>query len=165
MEERMNVLKYLSLAVVLGLGLLTGLANADGNPVRQYYGEWQVGSNYCYRPYYYKPTPDYYGYKHNYVVYYPAHPEYYYYYNPYAKQFWGRCPVNTDGEGAYSFLKVEDRPPPGEITAAPPKAPFPALAAPPTIPQTSAEQKTDPAAPRVDLPPDNPPPKPGTPPM
>src|SRR5690242_17978537 len=129
----MNALKYLPLAFVLGLGLLPNPARAEGYPHRQYYGGWQQTSNYWYRPYYFKPTPEYSGYKHNWVVYYPNQPEYYYFYSPYSKQVWGRCPVHTGGVGAYSFLKEEDRPAPGEITAAPPKAPFPPQAAPPTI--------------------------------
>jgi len=160
----MNALKYLSFAFVLGLGLWPGPARAAGYPVRQYYGGWQQTAHYWYRPYYYKPTPEYSGYKHNWVVYYPNHPEYYYFYSPYSKQFWGRCPVNTEGKARYSFLSEQDCPGPAEITAAPPKASFPPQAAPPTIPQTGPEKKADPAAPPLDLPPDDAPAKQGAPP-
>jgi hypothetical protein len=161
MGERMKVLKYLGFALVLGLGLLPGQARGEGYRNRQYYGGWQQTPRYSYRPYYYKPTPEYSGYKHNYVVYYPDKPEYYYFYSPYSKQFWGRCPVDTQGQALYSFLKEEDRPPPAPIAAAPPKAPFPPEAAPPTIPQTPPEKQADPAAPALDLPPDDLPPKTG----
>jgi hypothetical protein len=164
MEKRMSVLKYLGCAFVLGLGLAPGLARAEGYRLRQYYGGWQQTVHYSYRPYYYKPTPEYSGYKHNYVVYYHDRPEYYYFYSPYTRQFWGRCPVSTGGKPLYSFLQEEDRPAPAEIAAAPPKAPFPPEAAPPTIPQTPPEKKADPAAPALDLPPDDLPPKPAGPP-
>ena len=60
--------------------------------------------HYYYRHYYYKPSPTYTGYRHHYVIYYPTRPKYYYYYNPYKKVYWGRCPVDYNGEEQYSML-------------------------------------------------------------
>jgi hypothetical protein len=108
-------MRFLSLALVLaGSSLLGGLAVAQtyASP-RQYYGGWnkypgKVG--YYYRPYYYKPTPRYTGYKHHYVVYNRAKPQHYYYYNTYTKKYWGRCPTKYDGgTPAYYQLAEADR--------------------------------------------------------
>jgi hypothetical protein len=160
MEERMNLSKCLAFACVLALGLSPGLAHAEGAPpCRQYYGSWQKASSYYYRAYYYKPTAEYSGYKHHWVVWYPKQPDYYYYYNPYSQQFWGRCPRETGGKPLYSVLQPEDRPKPAEVSETPPKASFPDPGLPPKIPQTAAEKKEDPQAPPLDLPPDDPPTK------
>jgi hypothetical protein len=161
----MNYLKWLVLPLLVGLVLLPGVGRSDYG-TRQYYGGWSYSGSYYYRPYYYKPYADYYGYKHNYVCYYPSSPDYYYYYSPYSKQFWGRCPINTGGEGKYSFLKPVDRPAPDPQAGAlpapgdvAPKANFPDPGTPPALPQTADEKKKDPNPPPLDLPPDDLPPK------
>jgi hypothetical protein len=152
----MNLIKYLGVAMVMGLGLAPSVSHAYG---RQYYGGWSSYSSYYYRPYYYKPYNSYYGYKTNYVVYYPSSPNYYYYYSPYSRQYWGRCPINTKGEGLYSFLTPDARPKPGPIANVAPDAKFPEATTPPPIPQTAEEKKLDPNPPQLDLPPDDLPPK------
>jgi hypothetical protein len=93
--------------------LLAAPVGAESYSPRQYYGPIQKHPkyNYSYRPYYYKPTPKYVGYKHQYVLYYPSKPKYAYFYNPYKKQFWGRCPANSGGKGSYSMLAPKDRKP------------------------------------------------------
>ena len=93
------------------LGLLATPATANQYTPRQYYGTWHKHASYGYhyRYYYYKPSADYAGYKHHYVIYHPSRPKYYYYYNPYTKTYWGRCPVKTDGKGEYSMLAEKDR--------------------------------------------------------
>ncbi len=143
--------------VLTGLGLSATQALAAGP--RQYYGSWSSYKSYYYRPYYYKPYPSYSGYKHHYVVYYPKSPNYYYYYNPYSKQYWGRCPVNTQGKALYSLLEPGARPKPGEVGETAPVANFPDPTRPPAIPQTAEEKKLDPNPPELDLPPDDLPPK------
>jgi hypothetical protein len=117
---------------------------------RQYYGSWtyhQKG-NYHYRPYYYKPTPTFSGYRHHYVVYTKRDPKHYYYFNPKSRKYWGRCPVNYGDEPVYSMLKVEDR---KETLDEIPEKAFPKPGALPDIPDTS-----DGAT--LDLPPDDLPP-------
>jgi hypothetical protein len=101
--------RSLILALVL-TGTFAAATVANPYTPRQYYGGWQKHAkyNYHYRTYYYKPTPTYSGYKHQYVMYSPAKPKHYYYYNPYKKVYWGRCPVDTNGKGLYSALKEED---------------------------------------------------------
>jgi len=47
-------------------------STSQGFTGRQYYGGWSSYRSYSYRPYYYKPYPSYSGYRHNYVLYYPA---------------------------------------------------------------------------------------------
>ena len=86
-------------------------AQAETYSARQYYGAYakHPKHSYTYRTYYYKPTPTYSGYKHHYAIYYPSKPKYVYYYNPYKKQYWGRCPSNTNGKPLYSLLAEKDR--------------------------------------------------------
>jgi hypothetical protein len=164
----MKLLKWLGLPLLVGMVLLPAVGRPDYYPVRQYYGGWSYSGSYYYRPYYYKPYADYYGYRTNYVCYYPSSPDYYYYYSPYSRQFWGRCPVNTGGLGQYSFLPPADRPAPGpkdgQLPApvdAAPKANFPEPTTPPSIPQDVKipEGKKDAKPVQLDLPPDDVPPK------
>lgn len=132
-------------------GFLCGLsglvAQADYPAPRQYYGPWQSApqQNYYYRSYYYKPKADYSGYKHHQVIYSPASPKYEYFYNPYKKQYWGRCPSQRDGQSLYSLLPPETRQPRLQDI---PESAFPAPRAAPPIPES-----TDGA--QMDLPPDD----------
>jgi hypothetical protein len=104
---------WLALAGVSAL-LLTGLGvgvHAANNSPRQYYSSYakHPRHNYHYRTYYYKPSSTYAGYKHHYVIHHPRRPKHVYFYNPYKKQFWGRCEVNTKGKPLYSMLAEKDR--------------------------------------------------------
>jgi hypothetical protein len=98
-----------------GLALLLPAALgvvAHGNTYspRQYYGGYNRHPRGHYiRPYYYKPTPTYAGYKTHYAVYFPSRPRHVYMYNPYKKQYWGRCPTYTEGKPQYSLLAEKDR--------------------------------------------------------
>src|SRR6476620_1373264 len=47
--------------------------------------------------------------KHHYVIHYQSRPQHNYVYNPYNKQFWGRCPVAAEGKPSYSLLAAADR--------------------------------------------------------
>ena len=120
--------------------------SAYGSP-RQYYGHWQKHptANYYYRGYYYKPTPSYAGYKHHYVILYPSRPSHHYFYNPYKKQYWGRCEVYHGGKGEYSHLAPEYRK--SSISEIPENA-FPTPGKLPNIPDSSDGSK-------LDLPPDD----------
>src|SRR4051812_43684335 len=96
--------------VLVTSGLLGGAVWADNFSQRQYYGNWhKAPQGYSYRPYYYKPSPTYVGYKHHYVIHSPQRPDHHYYFNPYTQKFWGRCPVKTEGKGVYSLLAEKDR--------------------------------------------------------
>jgi len=114
---------------------------------RQYYSEWKQSpkQDYHYRSYYYKPTENYSGYKHHYVVYSPKKPDSYYYYNPYKKQYWGRCPSHNDGQPLYSHLPPDQQKP---ILDDIPEAAFPEFGALPPIPDSTDGQV-------IDLPPDD----------
>lgn len=109
--SRISTLGLVALAFILADWSGMSVQGSKSAP-RQYYGAWQKHSrnNYYHRSYYYKPRDGYSGYKHHYTLYYPSKPDHYYYYNPYKKQYWGRCPSkHEDGKGTYSLLKVEDR--------------------------------------------------------
>jgi hypothetical protein len=139
-----------SAGLAAALALVAGLAlPAAANPYtpRQYYSGWYKSPqyNYHYRVYYYKPTPTYVGYKHNYAVYFPSRPNYVYFYNQYKGTYWGRCPVNTNGQAKYSLLAQADRK--GSLDEIPESA-FPAPGPMPNIPET-----TDGAT--LELPPDD----------
>ena len=135
----------------LVLSSLAGLAAAPVEALasgpRQYYSSWQKHPTaaYHYRSYYYKPTPTYSGYKHHYVVYHPQRPQHVYFYNPYKKQYWGRCPVGTNGQGRYSLLAEKDRS--GSLKEIP-EAAFPAPTRVPPIPESTDNTP-------LDLPPDD----------
>jgi hypothetical protein len=94
----------------LAAGVTNAGIAADYSP-RQYYSGWQSHPQrqYQYRHYYYKPNPNYSGYKHHYVVLPKKDPKHLYYYNPYTKKYWGRCPVNSGGQPHYSLLAENHR--------------------------------------------------------
>lgn len=113
--------------------LVANTSHAADYSVRQYYGQWQQATNYSYRCFYYKPTPTYVGYKFHYCIYTPSRPNYYYFYNPYAKKFWGRCPVESYGKPAYSILEDKYR---SDDLGKIPETAFPAPGALPRIPES-----------------------------
>ncbi len=101
---------------------------------RQFYGGWQKHQQhgYHFRPYFYKPTPSFNGFKHHFVIHHKSRPEHLFFFNPYKKQFWGRCSVSReDGVGKYSLLppslrksvlkdiKESDFPEPSEVPPIP----------------------------------------------
>jgi hypothetical protein len=138
--------RFLLVSVLAASGLLAGDSLADNHSQRQYYGSWQKHpQGYSYRSYYYKPSPTYSGYKHHYVIHHPKKPDHFYYYNPYQKQFWGRCPVAAQGKPVYSKLADKDKN--ADLNKIP-EAAFPAPAGLPPIPES-----TDGAT--LDLPPDD----------
>ena len=144
----MKLVKCLSLIGVVGwMAAVCQMAEASGYTTRQYYSGWQRNTrvNYYYRQYYYKPSASYVGYRHQYVIYFPQRPKYYYFYNAYKKVYWGRCPVETAGEGLYSTLAEGDRR--ADIKDIPETA-FPAPAALPAMPDSTDGEK-------LDLPPDD----------
>ena len=143
-----QVLRYFVLSAFLSTGLLASSPTraADHSGSRQSFGDWHKHSRgFSYRPYYYKPHPQFVGYKHHYVIHYQARPQHNYFYNPYNKQFWGRCPVAAEGKPSYSLLAAEDRR--GDINKIPESA-FPKEGPMPPIPES-----TDGAT--LDLPPDD----------
>lgn len=115
-----------------------------GSP-RQYYSSWNKHPSkpYHYRRLYYKPANSYVGYKHHYVIYYPSRPKHCYFFNPYKKQFWGRCAIQHGGK--YSLLPPEVRRPTIEEI---PETAFPAPLEPPPLPESLDRL-------RLDLPPDD----------
>lgn len=121
----------------------SGGLSSYGSP-RQYYSAWakHPTQDYHYRRLYYKPTANYVGYKHHYVITYPQKSTYCYYYNPYKKTYWGRCQIKH--EGKYSMLAPQDRK--SSVDAIPESA-FPAPSDPPLLPDTDGL--------RLDLPPDD----------
>ena len=115
-----------------------------GSP-RQYYSSWSKHptKDYHYRRLYYKPNPTYVGYKHQYVIYYPARPKHCYFFNPYKKTYWGRCEIQHGGK--YSMLpQIHRKPNIQDI----PETAFPAPVDPPFLPEASDWL-------RLDLPPDD----------
>lgn len=145
----MRSLLYLAAcaAVASLLAVTTQSVSADGYSPRQYYGPVykHPKQEYSYRAYYYKPSPTYAGYKHHYAIYVPSQPRYIYFYNPYTKQYWGRCPTQTAGKAQYSLLAPKDRK--GSLRDIPESA-FPAPSSPPPVPES-----TDGAS--LELPPDD----------
>ncbi len=143
----MNKSKRL-LVVILCLGFGTAAVNSiHASGPRQYYSEWKKHPTreYHYRSYYYKPRADYRGYKHHYVVHYASKPNHNYYFNPYKKQFWGRCPVEHNGNSEYSLLPTQFRK--EQITDIPEDA-FPPVGPLPPIPDSEDGEI-------LDLPPDD----------
>ena len=138
---------------VLVSGLSAATVQAQSYAPRQYYGSWQSAPKYSYRTYYYKPFPSYSGYRHHYCIHVPSQPKYVYFYNPYKKQYWGRCTLERDGESAYSQLPQEARQP--QLSQIP-ESSFPPPQSAPGIPEARDAGK-------LDLPPDDapPPPAPG----
>ncbi len=115
---------------------------------RQFYGAWQKHQKFGYhfRPYYYKPTPSFNGFKHHYVIHHPSRPLHHFFFNPYKKLYWGRCPAKRDdGVGRYSLLPVEARK--GSLKDIK-EADFPELGDVPPIPESEDGEP-------MDLPPDD----------
>jgi hypothetical protein len=136
-----------SLPIVLLLAGVSVVGQANPYSPRQYYGGIQKHprANYSYRPYYYKPSPTYAGYRHHYAIYVPSQPKHVYFYNPYKKVYWGRCPINTGGQPQYSLLAEKDRK--GNLEEIPESA-FPAPGEPPPVPESTDGAK-------LELPPDD----------
>lgn len=138
-------LRQLALVIALVAPALLAQAQTASASPRQYYSSWNrhPTGGYHYRTLYYKPTVSYVGYKHHYCLYYTSRPKYVYFYNPYQKQYWGRCEVNHGGK--YQLLAEADRRPTLQDI---PESAFPVAADPPPLPETS-----DGVA--LDLPPDD----------
>src|SRR5262245_8173627 len=70
----MTSLKIALLAGALSLPLLGGPGD---HSTRQFYGSWKQHAQhgYHFRPYYYKPSPNFHGFKHHYVIHHPKHPQ------------------------------------------------------------------------------------------
>ena len=140
------ILRCLILSGVLVSGLSQYCRAADQYAPRQFYGDWHSHHRgFSYRPYYYKPYPQFVGYKHHYTIHFQARPQHHYFYNPYKKLYWGRCPVATEGKPNYSLLPEKVRS--GDINKIPESA-FPEPGPMPPIPES-----TDGAM--LDLPPDD----------
>lgn len=148
----MNAVRNLCLVAVVAAGLFPTVTKAD--EPRQKYGEWKRAEHYWYRSYNFKPTPDS-EYKQHIVIAFHKDRRFYYYWNPEAKVFWGRAPVEQGHCKTYSMLAKEDQK--GSLKDIPETA-FPKPTTPPTIPQESVEKVKDPNAPQLALPPDEPPP-------
>ena len=141
MRSKLLAAMLLAGAAMAALG---DTARADKSP-RQFYGGWQKHHSGASRPFFYKPSPNYAGYKHHHVIRHPQHKNHLYFYNPYKKQFWGRCPIDAKGKPQYSVLAEKDRS--GDLEKIPESA-FPSYGALPPIPE-STDGET------IDLPPDD----------
>jgi len=95
-------------AVLITAFLITGFASGRAEGGVQSYSPWtyHTGKGYYYCQYYYKPTPDFVGFKHHFCIYRPAQPRYIYYFNPQKQVYWGR--YDTEKKG-YSLLADKDR--------------------------------------------------------
>lgn len=146
----MTVRSLILTAAVAGMALFSLPSQAEaqlsayGSP-RQYYSSWtkHPSKPYHYRRLYYKPENSYVGYKHHYVIYYPTRPKHCYFFNPYKKQFWGRCAIQHGGK--YSLLPVQARKPTLEEI---PETAFPSPLEPPPLPESLDKLA-------LDLPPDD----------
>ena len=137
-----------SLLLFSSLPLLGNIADAiEHFSPRQYYSGWNrhPTANYHFRRYYYKPTPQFSGFKHHFVVFHPARPRHVYFYNPYKRQYWGRCELNLNGRAEYSMLQPEHRK--GTLQEIPESA-FPPPSPVPPIPESVDNVP-------LDLPPDD----------
>ncbi len=143
----MKLVRLMGLMGAMALAFTPAALSAPSGGGRQYYSGWSkpAGRSYYYRTYYYKPTPTYSGYKHHYVVYYPTRPKYVYYYNPYKKQYWGRCPSQSAGKEQYQLLADKDRKASLDDIA---ESAFPEAGKMPRIPEAEDDA-------RVDVPPDD----------
>jgi hypothetical protein len=97
--------------VFVGLLGLAGLESPQAGAYsgrRQFYSSWNYnqGSGYHYRRFYYRPIETSYSYSYHYVVHYSNRPRYLYYYNPVKRYYWGRYDVEAKG---YSLLAEPDR--------------------------------------------------------
>jgi hypothetical protein len=152
----MRLLKFACLAGILALGATCdpGSLRANAYTSRQYYTGWakHPQQTYYYRTYYYKPTAEYVGYKHHYVIYHPRYDQHLYFYNPYRKVYWGRCPIQTQGKGVYSKLAEKDQ---KATLQEIPQTAFPQPGELPEVPESKDGTKID--LPPDDLPKDEPP--------
>src|SRR5262249_26454722 len=144
MQSRFRLSILLCAALVAACG---AVALANPHAPRQYYGGWEKKTKHkqSYRPYHYKPSPHLARYRHHYLVYSRKRPGHYYFYNPYKKQYWGRCPVGSNGKALYSKLADKDM---KENLEEIPESAFPEPGKPPTLPEA-----TDDAT--LELPPDD----------
>lgn len=101
-----NVLSVCLAALVFGL-----TARPADAAYRQYYSAWGFHQQrgYHYRTWYFKPSEQTSGYRHNYCLYFPDRPEYVYLYDPVKQKFWGRYLIKGKMEAQFSTLKVEDQ--------------------------------------------------------
>jgi len=128
------------------IGLQQPAQAQQGYQHRQYYGNWHAHqAGYSYRPYFFKPHAQFNGFRHHYVIFHPKFPKHLYFYNPYKRQFWGRCPLTGDGKGLYSLLAEKDRA--GDLEKIP-ETVFPEPGPLPTVPEATDGLK-------LDLPPDD----------
>jgi hypothetical protein len=134
------------LALVATL-LLTLSAWGATTPHRQYYSSWHKHSQrgFHFRHFYFKPHQHFIGFRHHYVLHFPHRPRFLYFYNPYTKQYWGRCPSKGTGKAAYSLLAEKDRRSKLDDI---PEAAFPTPGEMPQLPESKDGT-------RMDLPPDD----------
>jgi hypothetical protein len=103
--------RFWLLAAVL-VSLASSLSAAPPRfETRQYYSSWRFHQKggYHFRTYFFKPSPQFVGFRHHYVIFHPKRPNHLFFFNPYKKQFWGRCPLSTGGKPQYSLLAEKDR--------------------------------------------------------
>ncbi|MDX2273141.1 MAG: hypothetical protein NW237_14490 [Cyanobacteriota bacterium] len=122
-----------------------GATAAEFASPRQFYSDWVKTPQFSFRTYYYKPTPSYAGYKHQFVIYTPTKPDYLYYFNPYEKKFWGRIQTFSKGEPKYSLLKSVDQ---KSVLSEIPESAFPDFGPLPAMPEVQDQLV-------LDLPPDD----------
>lgn len=138
--------RFLLASFCIGI-LWNASASAGDHGPRQFYSGWQFQQqgNFYHRNLYYKPTPDFHGFKHHHVIR-PQHdPKHLYFFNPYKGQFWGRCPADYGDKPVYSLLAPKDRKATLEEI---PESAFPKAAALPPIPESTDGEL-------LDLPPDD----------
>jgi hypothetical protein len=139
-EEKEMFKKFLLVALfgMTGMaGVIATSENADAGFYSQRYGGWSYYNtgNYYYRPYYYKPSPTYTGYRYHYCIHYTSQPRYVYYYNRYNGTYWGRYDLE---KGGYSMLEEKDRK--ADLKDIPESA-FPEPGEMPTIPESEGDEK------------------------
>ena len=129
----MKTPRDLVVAACLAVGLALGSATEASAALRQYYSGWTYYSarGYYYRTHYYKPEPEYLGYRHQYCIHYTTQPRYLYFFDPEERAYWGRFDTRGAPGAQYSVLAEEDRrekltdipetafPPPGPIPLIP----------------------------------------------
>ncbi len=100
---------------------------------RQYYSAWShhAENGYFYRYYYFKPSPQFDVYHHNFCIYYPSRPRYVYFYNPVNRVYWGRFDTQGAAGKQYSMLAEKDQN--GDLRAIPESA-FPPPGVMPSMP-------------------------------
>ncbi|MEM1224921.1 MAG: hypothetical protein AAGJ40_04460 [Planctomycetota bacterium] len=104
--------RWRSLALSVALfGIIAEHAAAEDSLPRQHYSEFKThaGRGYSLATYFYKPYPDYRGYKYHYVVCPSDHPEHLYLYNPIARTYYGRMLVVGTRVTGYQSLPPSAR--------------------------------------------------------